>query len=97
MQIHGLHKNVYKLYAYARTQECLETYRTTYQARVNAWSSLKKEGVSDRVAKTFVGCSRSSYYRSKQVLKLLDRGIPPPSKRPRKVNKPRWGDSKPKG
>ena len=24
MQIKGLHKNIYKLYAYARTQECLD-------------------------------------------------------------------------
>ena len=34
MQIQGLHKNIYKLYAYARTQECLEVYRQKYQQQV---------------------------------------------------------------
>jgi hypothetical protein len=27
MQIKGLHKNIYKFYAYARTHECLDVYR----------------------------------------------------------------------
>ena len=31
MQIRGLHKNIYRLYAYARTQECLDVYRQQYE------------------------------------------------------------------
>ena len=34
MQIKVLHKNVYKLYAYARTQECLDVYRKKYEDKV---------------------------------------------------------------
>ena len=41
MQIRGLHKNIYKLYAYARTQECLDAYRHKYEDKVRQWESLK--------------------------------------------------------
>ena len=37
MQIKGLHKNIYKLYAYARTQECLDAYRKMYEDSVRKW------------------------------------------------------------
>ncbi|MEB3701498.1 Putative IS481 family integrase [Candidatus Bealeia paramacronuclearis] len=30
MQIKGLHKNMHRLYAYARTQDCLDVYRQRY-------------------------------------------------------------------
>ena len=46
MQIIGLHKNVYKLYAWARTQECLDAYRIKYEDRVQQWDDLRAEGVS---------------------------------------------------
>lgn len=31
MQIQRLHKNIYRLYAYARTQECLDEYRKKHE------------------------------------------------------------------
>ncbi len=93
MQITGLHKCVYKLYAYARTQACLDVYRQAHEDKVRRWESLKAEGVSDKKCQHFSGISRSSYYRYKQVLEKLKRGIRPPSKRPRRVNKPRWGEA----
>jgi hypothetical protein len=40
MQIKGLHKNIYKLYAYARTQECLDVYRKKYESKVHKWEKL---------------------------------------------------------
>jgi putative transposase len=40
MQIIGLHKNVYKLYAWARTQECLDVYRIKYEGQVRHWEAL---------------------------------------------------------
>ena len=43
MQIIGLHKNVYKLYAWARTQECLDAYRIKYEDRVRHWEALRAE------------------------------------------------------
>ena len=46
MQIIRLHKNVYKLYAWARTQECLDAYRIKYEATVRHWDALRAEGVS---------------------------------------------------
>jgi len=93
MQIKGLHKNIYKLYAYARTQECLDVYRQKYGDHVQKWQKLKAEGVSDKLCQEFVGISRASFYRAKQILKDIDLGIMPPSKRPKKLNKPKWTEA----
>ena len=93
MQIHGLHKNVYRLYRYARTEECLDVYRQQHEDKVRHWGALKAESVSDAKCQEFVGISRSTYYRYKRVLDRLRHGIAPPSKRPKRVNKPRWGEA----
>lgn len=93
MQIKALHKNVYKLYAYSRTQECLDVYRKKYEHKVNRWQKLRSEGVSYKTAQEILGFSRATYYRMKNILKDLEKGISPPSKRPKKVNKPRWGEA----
>jgi len=93
MQINSLHKNIYKLYRYSRTQECLQVYRDLHQKRVADWEILKREGVNVAVIRDFTGCSRSSYFRSKRTLRLIEKGIPQPSKRPRRVNKPQWGEA----
>ncbi|WVX66943.1 hypothetical protein Bealeia1_01138 [Candidatus Bealeia paramacronuclearis] len=34
MRIHGLHKNMHRLYAYALTQDCLDVYRKRYEGGV---------------------------------------------------------------
>jgi len=57
MQIKGLHRNVYRLYAYARTQECLDAYRQQHEGKVRQWADLKAEGVSDAKCQQFVGIS----------------------------------------
>lgn len=93
MQIKGLHKNIYRLYAYSRTQECLDIYRKKYEEKVRRWETLISEGVSIETAQEFLGFSRATYYRMKRILKDLEKGIVPPSKRPKKVNKPRWGEA----
>jgi len=93
MQIKRLHKNVYKLYSYARTQECLDVYRQKYKEIVEKWEQLKSEGVSDKLCQEFVGVSRATYYRAKRKLEGLKQGIIPPSKKPRALRKPQWGES----
>ena len=93
MQIKGLHRNIYRLYSYNRTQECLSKYHSLYQESITKWKTLKREGVNDKICKEFSGISRATYYRRKAILKDISRGIAPPSKRPRKLNKPRWGES----
>lgn len=93
MQIKALHKNVYKLYAYARTQECLDVYRKKYEDKVYRWEKLASEGLSIETAQEILGFSRASYYRMKKILKDIEKGISPPSKRPKKLNKPRWGEA----
>lgn len=93
MQIKYLHKNIYRLYSYARTQESLDKYREKYQLIVNKWEKLKSEGVSDALCQEFVGVSRATYYRAKAKLSDLAKNIIPPSKKPKRVNKPRWGEA----
>lgn len=93
MQIKCLHRNIYRLYAWSRTQECLDAYRKQHADRVQIWDSLKAEGVSDEKCAEFCGFSRATYFRSKQRLRELDEGLPPPSKRPKRRNKPRWGEA----
>ena len=93
MQIKYLHKNIYRWYSYARTQECLESYRRHYADQVTRWSKLRAEGVSDKTCQEIVGISRATYFRHQKILRDLERGILPPSKRPLKVNRPLWGEA----
>jgi len=93
MQIKSHHNNVYKLYAWARTQKCLDAYRKIHEDKVRQWKKLKAEGVCDRTCKEFTGISRATYYRYQAVLRLIDKGIAPPSKRPRKMNRAKWGEA----
>jgi predicted transcriptional regulator len=84
---------MYKLYSWARTQECLDEYRKLYQEKVTAWEKLKGENVSDKLCQEIVGISRAQYFRDKKILNDLKNGILPPSKKPKKVNKPQWGEA----
>ncbi len=93
MQIKYLHPNIYRLYAWARTQECLDVYRRKHEDAVRRWRSLKLEGVSERKCAEFVGISRATYYRYKKVLDRLAHGITPLSKRPHSLNKPKWSEA----
>lgn len=93
MQIKALHKNIYKLYSYSRTQECLDIYRKKYQEQVDLWQKLKSEGVSDKVCQEVVGISRATYFRHLKIITNLNQGILPPSKKPKNLNKPKWGEA----
>ncbi len=93
MQYKALHKNVYKLYAYARTQECLDAHRQCHEDRVRLWQAHKAEGLTDEACQRLSGISRASYYRSKRALAALDRGVLPPSKARKRQNKRQWGEA----
>ena len=93
MQIKCLHKNFYKLYSYARPQQSLDFYRMKISEPVKLWEKLKEEGNSDAFCAEITGISRATFYRRRKVLKRLDEGIHPPSKRPLKLNKPKWGEA----
>jgi putative transposase len=93
MQIIGLHKNIYKLSSYALSQEKLEIHRKKYEKQVRHWKKLKSEGVSDSTCEEIIGISRATYYRYKNRLAELEKGILPPSKKPKTLRKPHWGES----
>ncbi|WP_331256201.1 hypothetical protein [Candidatus Bealeia paramacronuclearis] len=85
LRIHGLHKNMHRLYAYARTQDYLDVYCKRYEDGVRRWKKLKSENVCDATCQEICGMSRATYYRHKNILRDLDKGIDPPSKKPRKL------------
>ena len=93
MQVIGLHKNIYRLNQYALSQEKLEVQRQNLEISLKRWEEAKNQDVDDRFAQKYAGISRSTYYRKKQILKKLLQGILPPTKRPKKLRKPSWGES----
>lgn len=92
MQLKGVHKDIYKLYAYSRKQETLDAYRKKYENIVEQWDALKSAGTQEKSIPKFIGYSRATYYRAKRRLADLKEGIVPPSKRPKRITKPRWGE-----
>ena len=92
MQIKCLPKNVYRFYAWSRSQDCLDAYRREIEDSVRAWESLRAEGVSEAKCAVFTGISRASYYRRRARLKRLSQGEIPPCKVPRRRHKPRRGE-----
>jgi putative transposase len=93
MQIKGLHKNIYKLSSYTLSQEKLEVHRKKYEKPVKQWRKLKSEGVSDQTCQDILNLSRSTYYRYRAHLLDLQKGILPPSKKPKTLRQPKWGES----
>jgi transposase InsO family protein len=71
----------------------LDVYRKKYEEKVYRWEKLTAEGVNTKTAQEFLGFSRATYYRMKKILKNLEKGILPPSKKPKKLNKPHWGEA----
>ena len=92
MQIKCLPRNLYKFYAWSRSQECLDTHRKRIEASVRHWESLRAEGVSEAKCAEFVGISRATFFRRRACLKALAGGVTPPSKAPKRRNKPHWGE-----
>ncbi len=72
MQIFGLHKNIYKLANYSLRAENKDKYRCLCEEPVARWNKLKREGVSDKVARDFCGFSRASYFRYKRGVTLTN-------------------------
>ncbi len=93
MQIKGSHKNIYKLSAYALSQEKLETHRKKYEKQVRYWKKLKSEDVSTPICQEVVGMSRATFYRYRRHLNNLEKGILPPSKKPKTLRKASWGEA----
>ncbi len=75
MQIKGLHKNIYKLASYTLSQEKLDFHRKKYEKQVKHWQNLKSEGVSDATCHAVIGISRATYYRYKEHLAGLAKGV----------------------
>ena len=93
MQFISLPKNIYKLYQYARSQECLDAYRLRYEDFVKKYQILRDNGVDHKTCHAISGISRATFYRYKKILEDLKNGIQPPSKKPKLLRKREWGES----
>lgn len=93
MQVISLPKNIYKLYQYARSQECLDAYRLRYEDFVKKYQLLKDEGNDNKTCYALSGISRATFYRYKKILDDLKLGIHPPSKKPKHLRKREWGEA----
>lgn len=93
MQIKYLHKNIYKLSQYALSHEKRDILRKRYEEPVEKWEKAKKQGCDDAFAKDYACISRASYFRYKNTLKNIHKGIIPPSKRPKSLRKPKWEEA----
>lgn len=94
MQIKGLYNSMYTLSSYARRQLSEHLSQSHGMASlVQKWQCLKEEGVSDAVCQATLGISRATYYRRVQKLKRLAKGLPLPSKRPKRRRSHQWTEA----
>ncbi|MDR0632000.1 MAG: hypothetical protein LBF54_02055 [Holosporaceae bacterium] len=90
MQIKGLHRNIYKLYSYARTQETVEKYKNLHARSIEIFEKCSKDRTCVNLRREFGVISRATYFRRRKIMKDLEKGIAPPSKRPKRVRQPLW-------
>ena len=76
----------------AITQKRIDECRVKYGQKVRLWEKLKSKGLDDASCADVCVFSRATYYRYKQILANLERGILPPSRGRRRQNKPQWGE-----
>ena len=90
MQHFGLHRNIYKLAQYARTQENLAQETQHRFKLLGDWETLKQRNVPDAEIARVTGISRASYYRRKKALNTLGlSGMARRSTRPKRFRQSR--------
>ena len=83
MQIKYLHKNIYKLERYARTQESLSQQALDRKKHFGDWELLKSKELKDAEISSITGISRSTYYRRKKGTRIYGiKGLEYRSRRP---------------
>jgi len=86
MQTHYLHKNVYRLAAYASRAESLSQEAALRHKLLGHWETLKARRVPDRDIAQVTGISRTTYYRRKAMIRCVGlKGLERRSRRPRQV------------
>ncbi|MDR1236203.1 MAG: hypothetical protein LBJ96_04300, partial [Holosporaceae bacterium] len=73
------------LYSYARTQETIGKYKKLYGKSIEIYEKCSKDRTCEYLRRELGVISRATYFRRKKILKDLNKGIAPPSKRPKKV------------
>lgn len=85
MQIKSLPKNIYRMADYSLNQANIDKHRKAIEEPIRNWQKLKKEGVNEKIIAEITGISRAKYYRLKTKLDKLNKGILPPTKRPKNL------------
>ena len=63
MQIHSLHKNIYKLYSFVVPEGSKSNFARRRRKQVKQWELLHRHGISNKKKQEIVGISRATYYR----------------------------------
>ena len=63
----------------------------SYQKSVNLWNDLRQEKTSIKLCQKITKISKSTYFRYKRKICVYKSDAQLPSKRPKNVNKPKWG------
>jgi putative transposase len=87
MQIQRMPMCFFKLANYGDRYKAKEPYLKKYGPQVDAWNKLTEEKVSTQTKQIFVGISRATYFRYKKVLKQIQKGMFPRTKRPQSFRK----------
>lgn len=87
MQQIYLPSSIYKLDNFSRPQESFRRLENKYGIPVRKWEKLRREGVCEATAAEFTGISRATYYRYRNILERLKRGIFPRNQRPKNLRK----------
>ena len=78
---------------YALSQEKADNHRKRYEVFLKKWETAKAQGCNAAFCQEHSGISKATYYRYKKKLKQLAVGILPPSKRPKRLRNPIWGEA----
>ncbi len=93
MQIKYPHKSIRSLFQLPLSRKKCESEAHPYKTSVQTWWKLKAQGVSDKICQEITGISRATFFRRQKALESLNLWLTLPSKRPKNLRKPLWGEA----
>ena len=93
MQIKYPHKSTRSLFQLPLSRKKCESEAHPYKTSVQTWWKLKAQGVSDKICQEITGISRATFFRRQKALESLNLWLTLPSKRPKNLRKPLWGEA----
>lgn len=93
MQVINPHKKHSTRFERLRKQVRADALKAPYLEKIAVWEKMAGEKMSNELRQEICGFSRATYFRTKKVIKNLEKDIAPPKRGPKKLNKPKWGQT----